>query len=96
MGLWFGTCMTLLVSGSHLFRSVWRPWRYGPPGYRLIGEFEVREKDHLFSKCWVRLLPGDNFRVQAEKELYERLRVGSCLRLTYTAAGEQVSVVLLP
>jgi len=96
IGLGWAAGFALLVGGHHLYRSVWRPWLNGPAGYRLVGEFEVREKDNLFSKCWVRLLPGDNFLVQVPTELYERLRVGSRLRLTYTAEGEQVSVVLLP
>jgi|GEM_PF-6291194 len=86
----------VLIGGVPYLTRIWRNWREGPPGYRLVGEFEVREKDHLFSMCWVRLLPGDNFKVQVDQKLYERLHVGSRLRLTYDAEGEQVSVEMLP
>lgn len=52
-----------LVGSYSLYEVVWRPWRYGPLGYRLAGEFVVQEKNYLFSKCWVRLAPGYNFQL---------------------------------
>ena len=89
------TLLAALIGGYFIYEKAWRPWRNGPPGYRLVGEFEVREKNHLFSKCWVRLMPGDNFQLELEVELYERLRVGSRLRLTYAAGGGLISLVQL-
>jgi hypothetical protein len=86
----------VVVSSSYCgYQFIWRPWRDGPPGYRLVGEFIVKEKNHLFSKCWVLLAPGTNFQVAVAPELYERLQVGSQLRLTYTAEGALVSLTKL-
>jgi hypothetical protein len=90
-----GVVMAMMVGSYSLYKLVWRPWRDGPPGYRLVGEFEVREKDHLFSKCWVRLATGENYQLQVAPELYEQLRVGSRLRLVYTTAGGLVSLAKL-
>jgi hypothetical protein len=42
--------MVVLIGSYFIYKVAWRPWRDGPPGYRLVGKFEVREKDHLFSK----------------------------------------------
>jgi len=95
MNPWFAFGVAMLVGGYFIYTVAWRPWRDGPPGYRLVGEFEVREKNHLFSKCWVRLAPGDNYQLEVEEELYEQLRVGSRLRLVYSAGGRLVSLALL-
>lgn len=53
------------------------------------------KKTTYFLKCWVRLAPGHDFQLQVPPELHQRLRVGRRLRLTYTAQGEQISVVEL-
>ena len=87
--------MVVLIGSYFVYTVAWRPWRDGPPGYQLVGEFEVREKDHLFSKCWVRLAPGDNYQLEVAPEMYERLRVGSRLQLVYSAGGGLVSLTLL-
>ncbi|MGI4875672.1 MAG: hypothetical protein ACRYFX_31330 [Janthinobacterium lividum] len=73
-------------------KVAWRPWRDGPPGYRLVGEFEVREKNHLFAKCWVRVAPGNRYQLQVTPEVHAQLRVGSRLRLVYSTGGELVSL----
>jgi hypothetical protein len=90
-----GVGMAVLVGGYYLYTTVWRPWRDGPPGYRLVGEFEVREKNHLFSKCWVRLAPGNKYQVEVEPDVYAQLQTGSRVRLLYTAGGELVSLTRL-
>lgn len=87
--------MVVLIGSYFIYTVAWRPWRDGPPGYRLVGDFEVREKDHLFSKCWVRLAPGDNYQLEVTSEMYEQLRVGSRLRLMYSAGGRLISLVKL-
>jgi hypothetical protein len=92
---WLISVVMALIGGVPYLTRTWLAWHNGPPGYRLVGEFEVREKDHLFSKCWVRLAPGNNFKVVIPPELYEQLQVGSQLRLTYTADGELVSLAKL-
>lgn len=91
----FGVGMAMLVSGYYFYTIVWRPWRDGPPSYRLVGEFEVCEKNHLFSKCWVRLSPGSNYQLEVEPAVYEQLRTGSQLRLVYSAGGGLVSLTRL-
>ena len=95
MNLWFVFGVMVLIGGHFIYTLAWRPWRDGTPGYRLVGEFEVREKDHLFSKCWVRLGPGDNYQLEVEPELYEELRIGSRLRLVSSAGGRLVSLTRL-
>jgi hypothetical protein len=90
-----GVSMAVLVGSYYLYTTVWRPWRDGPPSYRLVGEFEVREKNHLFSTCWVRLAPGDNYQLEVQPEVYEQLRTGSRVRLVYKAGGELVSLTRL-
>ncbi|MDO7887643.1 hypothetical protein [Hymenobacter cheonanensis] len=95
MNFWVAFGVVVLVGSHFIYTVAWRPWRDGPPGYRLVGEFEVREKDHLFSKCWVRLAPGDNYQLEVEPKLHEQLRVGSRLRLVYTAQGRLVSLIQL-
>jgi len=95
VNFWLVFAVVAVVCGHFIYSLAWRPWRDGPPGYRLVGNFEVREKDHLFSKCWVRLAPGDNYQLEVESELYEQLRVGSQLRLVYTAGGRLVSLTCL-
>lgn len=47
MGLAGAAMTTVFVGGYYFYRKIWRPWRDGPPGYRLVGEFEVREKNNL-------------------------------------------------
>ena len=91
----FGVVMAMLIGSYYLYKVAWRPWRDGPPGYRLVGEFEVREKNHLFSNCWVRLVPGDNYQLRVTPEVYEQLRVGSRLRLVYSGGNELVSLTRL-
>ncbi|QKG57289.1 hypothetical protein GKZ68_12065 [Hymenobacter sp. BRD128] len=95
MNFWFAFIVVGLVGSYFIYSVAWRPWRDGPPGYRLVGEFEVREKDHLFSKCWVRLVPGDNYQLEVKPELYAQLRVGSRLRVVYSAGGGLVSLTHL-
>ena len=87
--------MAVLIGCYFIYTTAWRPWHDGQPSYQLVGEFEVREKDHLFSKCWVRLAPGDNYQLEVESKLYEQLRVGSRLRLVYSAGGKLVSLKML-
>jgi hypothetical protein len=91
----FGISTAVLAGGYYLYTTVWRPWRDGPPSYRLVGEFEVREKNHLFSKCWVRLVPGANYQLEVEPELYAQLQTGNRVRVVCTAAGRLVSLTRL-
>jgi hypothetical protein len=95
MNSWFAFAVMVLIGSHFMYTVAWRPWRDGPPDYRLVGEFEVRDKDHLFSKCWVRLVPGGNYQLEVEPELYEQLRIGSRLRLVYSAGGRLVSLTKL-
>lgn len=60
-----------------------------------MGVFEVREKNYLFSTCWARLAPGTNYQIEIAPALYEQLRVGSRLRLVYTAGGHLISLTRL-
>lgn len=49
VNFWLVFAVVAVVGGHFIYSLAWRPWRDGPPGYRLVGNFEVREKDHLFS-----------------------------------------------
>ena len=93
---WFASAaIGLLLAGSYLYTYVWRPLFGREPGYRLVGEFVVREKYSVLGTKLLRIRAADEQHLRINDELYNLLRDGDRVRVVYSAGGELIRVTKL-